>query len=94
MDKPLSDPILEAAAHILAPWLLTDGDVDVMRGRLSPGAFQDDLDRARAAVEEAARQIDSLRAAGGCPRTRRRAGGAANWTGCRSKCSTRRECQS
>ncbi|WP_298216793.1 hypothetical protein [Acidocella sp.] len=63
----LEAPILEAAAKILAPRLASDGDIEVMRRRLSRGAFQSDLDQARAMIEEAARQIDHLRAIGAIP---------------------------
>lgn len=70
MNKPLSDPVLEAAAHILAPWVLSDGNVDIMRGRFSDGAFKDDLDRARAVVAEACRQIDHLRQIGAIERVK------------------------
>ena len=64
MNNPLSDPVREAAAQILAKWYTW------LRFPLEPvREMVEDLNqkdgRARSMIEEAARQIDALRASGG-----------------------------
>ncbi len=60
--NPLKDPILEAAAQILAKW--AGGSVGIKGARNMSTTYPVD---ACAMIEEAARQIDNLRAIGALP---------------------------